>query len=465
MKSVSIHYKDAQHTMSWYDGSTAEDLEQVGNSAQQFALPIPERRYLYSLLALEQHLRKKFGMAPAGGDLFLLDPANDEEVVISNALPDGGEFKLKVVQNKSDVTVGQKENFKRIDHHSDVRVTKISPLMPPALLLEELPTNASVIAHVRASRRIASAIVNGHDDRLLVIVGPCSIHDPEAAKEYATRLRKLAAELSDDLFIIMRVYFEKPRTTVGWKGLINDPYMDNSFKINKGLRQARDILLDINKMGVPCGCEFLDTISPQYMADLVSWGAIGARTTESQLHRELTSGMSMPIGFKNSTAGDIGVASDAVVSARHTHCFLSVTTQGLIAIVNTKGNPDCHVILRGGSSGPNYEAHHVAPIQEKLVKMNPVIKIMIDCSHGNSRKIHTNQPIVCEDIGKQIASGNKEIMGVMIESHLVAGAQKLSTGKPLTYGQSITDACINWDTTVGVLKKLAEDVAARRHQS
>jgi 3-deoxy-7-phosphoheptulonate synthase len=287
-------------------------------------------------------------MASSKGEIFLLDAKNDEEVVISNALPDGGEFKLKVVKQASDGEVegGQKENFKRIDHHSDVRITKIAPLISPALLLEELPTNPSVIAHVRSTRRIAQAIVKGQDDRLLCIVGPCSIHDSEAAKEYATRLRKIAAELSEDLFIIMRVYFEKPRTTVGWKGLINDPDLDNSFKINAGLRKARDILLDINKRGVPCGCEFLDTISPQYTADLVSWGAIGARTTESQLHRELTSGMSMPIGFKNSTSGDINVATDAVVSARHEHCFLSVTTQGLIAIVGTKGNPDCHIILR-----------------------------------------------------------------------------------------------------------------------
>jgi len=261
---------------------------------------------------------------------------------------------------------------------------------------------------------------------------------------------------------VMRVYFEKPRTIVGWKGMINDPHMDGSFNINKGLRLARELLLDINKMGMPCGCEFLDTISPQYTADLVTWGAIGARTTESQLHRELTSGLSMPVGFKNSTSGDITVAAQAVQSANHKHCFLSVTTQGLTAIVETCGNPDCHVILRGGADGPNYDEAHVAKCKEDLAKTKLDIKIMIDCSHGNSRKLHTNQPIVAKSVGAQIAKGNKTIIGVMIESHLVAGAQKLDQGKPLTYGQSITDACINWDTTVTVLKQLAKDVRTRR---
>jgi 3-deoxy-7-phosphoheptulonate synthase len=442
-KSITVVHGSVEHCLSWYSGSSGTDLE--------------------------LHLRKKLAVAAGAGQIFLIDD-KDNEVVISDALPDGASFKAKIVKRIAEsfpptpksASKATAENFKRIDRHSDVRISKIQPLIPPALLLEELPSDEGIVNHVRTARRVCSAIVKGSDDRLLVIVGPCSIHDPESAKEYAARLRKLAAELSEDLFIVMRVYFEKPRTTVGWKGLINDPNLDNSFKMNDGLRKARELLLHINKLGVPCGCEFLDTISPQYTADLVTWGAIGARTTESQLHRELSSGMSMPIGFKNGTAGAIQVAADAVQASRHSHSFLGVTTQGLVAIIQTGGNPDCHVILRGGRKGPNYEEKFVGEVQRDLAKITPSVKIMIDCSHDNSRKIHTNQPIVSADVGAQVAKGNSDIIGLMIESHLVAGKQKLESGKPLTYGQSITDACINWDTTIAVLKQLALDVRKRR---
>lgn len=348
----------------------------------------------------------------------------------------------------------------------DVRIDELSPLLPPACLLEELPLNESAAATVRTGRRAVEAIVQGNDDRLLVIIGPCSIHDTDACLEYAKRLKKLADGLAADLYVVMRVYFEKPRTTVGWKGLINDPALDGSFQINRGLREARKFLLDINSLGLPTGCEFLDTISPQFIGDLVSWGAIGARTTESQIHRELASGLSCSIGFKNGTAGDVQVAVDACGSASKPHAFLSVTKQGLAAIVHTKGNPNCHVILRGGKSGPNYDADAVKAAQATMLKSFGSDRLMIDCSHGNSRKIHTNQPIVAKAIGDQLAAGNKSIMGVMIESHLNEGNQKLSPGvtdlTTLKRGVSVTDACIDFASTEAVLKSLAEDVRKRR---
>lgn len=346
----------------------------------------------------------------------------------------------------------------------DLRISRIRPLIPPAVLLEEMSAQGKCGLTVLEGRRDTSRIVQGKDDRLVVIVGPCSIHDVPAALEYASKLKDLREELKEDLHIIMRVYFEKPRTTVGWKGLINDPDLDGSFNINKGLRIARQLLCDINEMGVPCGCEFLDTISPQFTSDLVSWGAIGARTTECQLHRELTSGLSMPVGFKNGTGGSLKLAVDAVVSAQNPHCFLSVSTQGLAAIVNTTGNNDCHVILRGGSSGPNYGNECVDELSGLLAKASVKDRVMIDCSHGNSKKIHTNQPIVAADITKRIASGDDRIIGLMIESNINAGNQKLVNGraKDLKYGVSITDACIDWKDTVKVCKDLAASVRKRR---
>jgi len=447
-RSVSVTFKGRTHRVTWFDGTSGEEIE--------------------------THIRKKLMLPAEGGQLFLHDPKNEDmDVVISKSLPNGSHYNASVIAGpaQENATAGQHEqksdtntnNFKQADLHSDVRISKISPLIPPALLLEELPCTGGVQAHVRAARSDCSSIVHGKDDRLIVVVGPCSIHDPVAALDYAKRLVKIAAEVKEDLFVVMRVYFEKPRTTVGWKGLINDPDLNETYNINKGLRMARELMIQINTLGVPCGCEFLDTISPQFTADLVSWGAIGARTTESQLHRELTSGLSMPVGFKNSTSGDIKVAMDAVTSSTHKHCFLGITSQGLTAIVQTGGNPDCHVILRGGSAAPNYDEESVKKCEEKIEKAKMNCKLMIDCSHANSRKKHTNQPIVLECVGKQVAAGNKNIIGVMIESNLVAGAQKLG-GTPLVYGQSITDACVNWDDTVDMLKKLAKDVRSRRMQ-
>lgn len=306
----------------------------------------------------------------------------------------------------------------------------------------------------------------GDDDRLVVIVGPCSVHDVQAAKEYGALLAKEAERLKDDLMIVMRVYFEKPRTTVGWKGLINDPDLNGTYNINKGLRLARQLLLDISEMGLPIGTEFLDTISPQYTSDLVSWGAIGARTTESQVHRELASGLSCPIGFKNGTSGDIQIAADAIESAAGQHCFLGINEWGCASIVRTTGNPACHVILRGGSDGPNYSAEHVSKACAKLEKAKLRQTLMIDCSHGNSSKLHKNQPIVAQNIADQLASGSKNVFGVMIESNIVEGNQKLNPGvtdvKTLKYGQSVTDACIDWTTTIQVLDVLANGVKARR---
>jgi 3-deoxy-7-phosphoheptulonate synthase len=311
------------------------------------------------------------------------------------------------------------------------------------------------------ARNAIHAILGGTDDRLLVIVGPCSIHDPDAAIDYATRLAGLRERLADRLEIVMRVYFEKPRTTVGWKGLINDPDLDGSFNINKGLRLARSVLSAVNNLGLPAGAEFLDMTTPQYLADLVAWAAIGARTTESQIHRELASGLSCPVGFKNGTDGNVRIAAEAVKSASHPHHFMAVTKGGRSAIASTSGNEDCHVILRGGRA-PNYDAASVDAASSELHRAGVNPRLMIDASHANSGKKPENQPKVAADIAGQVAGGERRIMGVMIESHLVAGRQDVVPGVKLTYGQSITDGCIDWDTTVPVLEQLADAVAARR---
>ncbi|KAF7979672.1 hypothetical protein HWV62_41667 [Athelia sp. TMB] len=360
-------------------------------------------------------------------------------------------------------TIPFREALSRLENR---RVKMIRPLIPPQILQEDLPLTLSAAETVLEGRRATEMILKGDDDRIMVVVGPCSVNNVDAALEYARKLRAYAEEAKSDLHIVMRVYFEKPRTTVGWKGLINDPDMNSSFQINKGLRIGRSLLLDIAKMGLPAGCEFLDTISPQYIADLVSWGAIGARTTESQVHRELTSALSMPTGFKNSTDGTVGVAIDACRAARSGHVFLSVGKEGLSSIVETEGNPDVHVILRGGAKGPNYSAEFVSDSGEKLKKAGLPAKIMIDCSHGNSSKQHQKQVEVAEDIAKQLESGETApyIMGVMVESNLVEGRQDIPASGPagLKYGQSVTDACISWETTVPLLNRLREGVQGRR---
>lgn len=350
----------------------------------------------------------------------------------------------------------------------DVRIRKLQPLQSPAILMEDMPLTATAEATVLRGRQAVNKAVHGTDDRLICIVGPCSIHDSKAALEYAHKLKALADELVNDLVVVMRVYFEKPRTTVGWKGLINDPDLDGSFNIRQGLRVAREVLLKINEIGLPCGCEFLDTISPQFFADLVAWGAIGARTTESQVHRELASGLSMAVGFKNGTSGDVDIACDAVLAAKNPHTFLSVTKQGLAAIVHTRGNKFGHVILRGGANGPNYSEQHVTDVIKVLTKKGIMHrKVVIDCSHGNSLKNHENQPKVSADIAKQLTGGSTQyaIVGVMIESHLVAGKQSHNTAKGregLVYGQSITDACVDFPTTETMLRELAKSVQLRR---
>jgi len=349
-----------------------------------------------------------------------------------------------------------------VPHNTDdIRIREIKELAPPAHAMREFPCSESVSAVVYDARQALHRILHGMDDRLAVVIGPCSIHDTQAAMEYANRLKVVREKLKDDLEIVMRVYFEKPRTTVGWKGLINDPDLDGSFQINKGLRLARQVLLDVNSLGLPAGCEFLDMITPQYIADLVSWGAIGARTTESQVHRELASGLSCPVGFKNGTDGNIRIAVDAMKAASQPHHFLSVTKGGHSAIVSTNGNEDCHVILRGGKT-PNFDAASVQVACEDLGKSGQAQRVMIDASHANSNKKPENQTVVCHDIAQQVAAGDTRIIGVMIESHLVAGRQDLVAGQPLTYGQSITDGCIDWDSSVSVLEELAAAVQSRR---
>lgn len=348
----------------------------------------------------------------------------------------------------------------------DVRISQLRPLIPAAILLEELPITAAGEQTVNTARDDIQRVLRGDDDRLVVVVGPCSIHDVQAARDYARLLKVQAQRLASDLVVVMRVYFEKPRTTVGWKGLINDPDLDNGFQINKGLRMARSLLRDLAELGMPSGCEFLDAITPQFIADLVSWGAIGARTTESQVHRELASGLSVPVGFKNGTSGSVDIAIEAVQAASHPHTFLSVTKQGLAAIVHTRGNGSCHVILRGGKqTGPNYGAAAVAEVAGLLEKKGLVPRVMVDLSHGNSDKDHRRQPLVARAIAEQIAEGSTRIFGVMIESHLVGGRQDQRPNEPLTYGQSITDACLGWEDTVPVLEELAAAVRVRRERA
>jgi 3-deoxy-7-phosphoheptulonate synthase len=346
-------------------------------------------------------------------------------------------------------------------HTDDLRIRDIAALTTPAQLIAELPCDETTSQTVAAARRALHAILHGLDDRLAVVIGPCSIHDRAAALEYARRLRPLRDSLGDALEIVMRVYFEKPRTTVGWKGLINDPHLDGTFKINDGLRLARGLLREINALGLPAGCEYLDVISPQYISDLVSWGAIGARTTESQVHREMASGLSCPVGFKNGTDGNVKIAVDAVGAAAHPHHFLAVTKDGRAAVAATAGNPDGHVILRGGKA-PNYDADSVAAACTLLEQAGLQPRLMIDASHANSAKKPDNQPRVVEDIAARIEGGEQRIVGVMVESHLVGGRQDLVKGRPLVYGQSITDGCIDWDTSAGVLERLASAVRRRR---
>ena len=326
-----------------------------------------------------------------------------------------------------------------------------------------MPCTEAIASNIYEARQRIHEILSGRDDRLIVVIGPCSIHDPKAALEYAERLAAERASYADSLEIVMRVYFEKPRTTIGWKGLINDPKMDNTFAINDGLRMARELLLHINQLELPAGTEFLDTITPQYIADLVAWGAIGARTTESQVHRELASGLSCPVGFKNGTSGTVDIALDAIKAANQPHHFLSVTKSGRSAIVATAGNQDCHVILRGGKR-PNYDAASVAAVREQMQNANLPARIMIDSSHGNSEKVYENQIRVCENVAEQIAQGSEAIVGVMVESNLVAGRQDLAPGKPLTYGQSITDACLGWEQSKGLLETLAIAATVRAHR-
>ena len=346
----------------------------------------------------------------------------------------------------------------RID---DVRIGAVRALVSPALLLEDLPVTPAVQALVEGSRAALSRVLQGHDDRLVAVVGPCSIHDHDAAIAYARRLKPLADELAADLLVVMRVYFEKPRTTVGWKGYINDPRLDGSFRINEGLRRARELLLEVNAMGLPAGTEFLDLLSPQYISDLIAWGAIGARTTESQSHRQLASGLSCPVGFKNGTDGSVQIAADAVLAARASHCFMGMTKMGAAAIFETRGNPDGHVILRGGKA-PNYDAAQVEAACAVLRKAGLREQVMVDCSHANSAKQHRRQVDVAADVARQIAGGERRITGVMVESHLHEGRQDLKEGQALQSGVSITDACLGWHDTEPLLRQLAQAVRTRR---
>lgn len=343
----------------------------------------------------------------------------------------------------------------------DLRIVGIQEVLPPAQLHAQLPITDVASETIFNARKATQDILHQRDDRLIVIIGPCSIHDPDAARDYAQRLKPLIDELADDLHIIMRVYFEKPRSVVGWKGLINDPYLDGSFKINDGLHIARKLLLDLAEMAVPAATEYLDLISPQYIADLISWGAIGARTTESQAHRELASGLSCPVGFKNATDGSLQIAVDACLSASKPHHFMSLTKDGHSAIFSTTGNPDCHVILRGGKQ-PNYDTNSINEASQAIEKNNQIARVMIDCSHANSAKNHEQQEVVCRSVAEQISKGDDRIIGMMLESNLVGGRQNAEPGKPLVYGQSITDACMSWDKSIPLLYELSEAVQQRR---
>ncbi|MCQ9616815.1 3-deoxy-7-phosphoheptulonate synthase AroG [Paenalcaligenes niemegkensis] len=343
----------------------------------------------------------------------------------------------------------------------DLRIREIKELCPPAHVMREFPCSTEVAATVHETRRAVHNVLHAKDDRLVVVIGPCSIHDPEAAIEYARRLVAERDRFKNDLVIIMRVYFEKPRTTVGWKGLINDPKLDGSFNINLGLRTARELLLEVNSLGMPAGCEFLDMITPQYIADLVSWGAIGARTTESQVHRELASGLSCPVGFKNGTGGSTRIAVDAIKAAASSHHFLSVTKAGHSAIVSTAGNADCHIILRGGKA-PNHDTESVDKTGKEMESAGLRARIMVDASHANSSKDYRRQPLVIDEVCAQIEAGDERVCGVMVESHLNEGRQDLVEGEPLKYGQSITDGCIGWEASIAVLERLAKAAQTRR---
>jgi 3-deoxy-7-phosphoheptulonate synthase len=346
----------------------------------------------------------------------------------------------------------------------NLRIRSIRAVSTPAQVQDELPLSEAAAQTTLRARSEAQRILRGADDRLLVVVGPCSIHDPAAALDYAARLAALREELAPELLLVMRVYFEKPRTTVGWKGLINDPDLDESYRIDKGLRLARRLLLDLNERGVPAGVEYLDILTPQYVADLVSWGAIGARTTESQLHREMASGLSCPVGFKNGTDGSVKVAVDAVLAARSPHRFLSLTQSGQVSIFETAGNEDCHVILRGGASGSNYDARSVDAACAAMTRAGLPPQVMIDFSHANSAKQHKRQLAVAEDVGHQVAGGDRRIVGAMVESHLVEGRQEIGPHGGMTYGQSVTDACLHWDDSAALLRGLAEAVRHRRRR-
>lgn len=348
----------------------------------------------------------------------------------------------------------------------DLRISNVEPLVSPAVLNYYLPLSEKAAQTITTARQKAEDILTGADDRLLVVIGPCSIHDPSAAIEYGKRLRDLGSRYEKDLHLVMRVYFEKPRTTVGWKGLINDPHLDDSFDINRGLHIARELLIELAELGIPAGTEFLDTISPQYIADVIAWGAIGARTTESQIHRELASGLSMPVGFKNGTGGAIQLAIDAIQASSQPHHFLSVTKQGVSAIITTKGNPSCHLILRGGSDGTNYDSESIRSVVAQLEARGFPEPLMVDCSHGNSLKDYRNQPQVAKTLCEQISQGSRSIAAVMVESNLIEGNQKLTTDlDKLVYGQSITDACVSWQTTENMLEAFSEAVQARRQKA
>ncbi len=362
---------------------------------------------------------------------------------------------------RHDQEVGLRDSTLDTTRIDDVRIGAVRPLMTPALLQERVPVQEGTLALVEGSRRRIADVLHGRDPRLVVVVGPCSIHDHEQALEYGRRLKAVADELAGDLLIVMRTYFEKPRTTVGWKGYINDPHLDGSFAINEGLERARRLLLELTALGLPTGTEFLDLLSPQFISDLVSWGAIGARTTESQSHRQLASGLSCPVGFKNGTDGSIQVAADAILAARAAHAFMGMTKMGMAAIFETRGNADCHVILRGGKA-PNFDATGVAAACELLRKAGLPERVMIDLSHGNSRKQYALQVEVAQDVAAQVAAGNGRIVGVMIESHLEPGRQDLVPGQPLRRGVSITDACLGFAQTLPVLQGLAVAVRARR---
>ena len=368
------------------------------------------------------------------------DPRHDREVGSRHIVP------------------GSTHDTTRID---DVRIDSVRPLITPALLQEKLPVPEAALMLVEATRAQIAAVLDGRDDRLLAVVGPCSIHDHGQALEYAARLHALATELAGELLVVMRVYFEKPRTTVGWKGYINDPQLDGSFAINEGLERARRLLLEVLALGLPASTEFLDLLSPQFISDLVSWGAIGARTTESQSHRQLASGLSCPVGFKNGTDGSVKVATDAIVAARSPHAFIGMTKMGQCAVFETRGNPDCHVILRGGRE-PNHDAAQVEAACALLRAAGLPERLMVDCSHGNSRKDHRRQAEVATDLAGQIAGGERRIVGVMVESHLHEGRQDLVPGQPLRWGVSITDACLGWAQTEPLLRELAQAVRARR---